>query len=114
MSKTGRQEGIMNLKHLSEKLGLEENEYIEFLHLFIDSSAADLAKLQSAVLHEDKGKAAEIAHSLKGAAMNMGLAEFFEVAEELEDGIHRGLWADVDHFIRKLLDLLATLTRMSQ
>ncbi|MBS3757649.1 MAG: Hpt domain-containing protein [Desulfobacterales bacterium] len=102
----------MNLKHLSDKMGLDENEYIDLLYLFIDTATADLVNLKTAVSNEYMNKAAGIAHSLKGAALNMGLTDFFETAATIEAEIHRGPRADVGQLIHRLTELLADLTRM--
>lgn len=39
----------MNIKESAENLGLEEEEYLELLELFIDTGTTDLVDLQSAV-----------------------------------------------------------------
>ena len=74
----------MNFRKLSENLGMEEDEYMELIELFIETGMADLQKLQVAVNEADLEKAADIAHSVKGAALNLGLMEFFEIAKQIE------------------------------
>ena len=69
---------------MSRKLGLEENEYLELVELFFETSKADLKNLRSAINKKDMEMIAEIAHSLKGAAMNLGLDEFIELAKTIE------------------------------
>ena len=74
----------MNFRKLSENLGMEEDEYMELIELFIETGISDLKKLQIAVEENNAEKAANIAHSFKGAALNMGLTGFFEIAKEME------------------------------
>ena len=69
---------------MSRKLGLEEDEYLELVELFFETSKADLKNLRSAINKKDMEMIAEIAHSLKGAAMNLGLDEFIELAKTIE------------------------------
>jgi histidine phosphotransfer protein HptB len=73
----------MNFKELSKNLGLEEEEYIELFELFVETGMADLNELWVAIDMSNAEKAAHIAHSLKGAALNLGLNEFRELAETI-------------------------------
>jgi len=74
----------LNFKKMSEKLGLEEDEYLELVELFIETSKSDLKNLQSAINNKNIEMIAGIAHSLKGAAMNLGLDYFIELAKSIE------------------------------
>ena len=69
----------MNFRKTFEKLGLEEDEYIELIELFIETSTSDIDKLQSAIVGGDTEKISRLAHSLKGASVNLGLEEFLDV-----------------------------------
>jgi FOG: HPt domain len=75
----------MNFKKLAEDLGLEEEEYMELIELFIDVGMSDLDRLHSAIEEGDSEKAAKAAHSLKGAAGNLGLMELSKTAKEIEE-----------------------------
>jgi len=77
-------EVVLNFKIMSKKLGLEEDEYLELVELFIETSKSDLKNLQSAINNKDMEMIAGIAHSLKGAAMNLGLEEFLGLAKMIE------------------------------
>ena len=74
----------MNIKESAENLGLEEDEYLELVELFIETSKSDLKNLQSAINNKNIEMIAGIAHSLKGAAMNLGLDSFLELAKSIE------------------------------
>ncbi len=80
----------MNIKELAEDLGLEEDEYMELIELFIDRGMSDLNELEAAVGAGDPEKAASAAHSIKGAAGNLGLMEFFGTAKKVEDEARSG------------------------
>jgi len=75
----------MNLGELAENLGLEQEEYLELIELFIKTSMSDLDQLQSAIEEENAKIAANVAHSLNGAARNLGLIELSETAKEIEE-----------------------------
>jgi HPt (histidine-containing phosphotransfer) domain-containing protein len=74
----------MNLKELSEKLEIEEDEFLDLVCLFVETGSSDLNELQSAIGDKDAQKAARAAHSIKGAAVILGLGEIFELAKEME------------------------------
>jgi HPt (histidine-containing phosphotransfer) domain-containing protein len=80
----------LNLNKISKKLGLEENEYLELVELFIETSKSDIKNLQSAINNKNLELIAKIAHSLKGAAMNLGLDYFFELSETIEKTSRNG------------------------
>ena len=75
----------MDIRQLAENLGLEEEEYLELIGLFIETGVSDLNKLQSAIEEGSEEKAVNAAHSIKGAAMNLGLTELSEIAKEIEE-----------------------------
>ena len=80
----------MNFKELAENLGLEEEEYLELIELFIETSMSDLNDLQSATGSGSTEKAADAAHSIKGAAGNLGLMEISEIAGRIEANARNG------------------------
>jgi histidine phosphotransfer protein HptB len=81
---------VLNFKKMSIKLGLEEDEYIELIELFVDTSKSDLKKLRHAITNKNMEMIAGIAHSLKGAAMNLGLDDFIEIAKTIEKTAREG------------------------
>jgi HPt (histidine-containing phosphotransfer) domain-containing protein len=74
----------MNVTELSERLGLEREEFIELAGLFLETSASDLISLQQAVERGIAQQAIGPAHSIKGAANNLGFEDIYEVAEKVE------------------------------
>ena len=74
----------MNLEALAIDFGMEEDELLELVKLFIETSLSDLNRIQSAIDEGDAQKVAMAAHSIKGAAANLGLTEIFEVAKIIE------------------------------
>lgn len=75
----------MNLGELAENLGLEEGEYMELIELFIKTGMSDLDQFQSAIEEGNAEKAADAAHSIKGAAINLDLIEISGTAREIEE-----------------------------
>ena len=75
----------MNIGVLAKNLGLEEDEFLELVELFVETGISDLDKLQSAIVEGNADKAANAAHSLRGAAINLGLVELSEIARKIEE-----------------------------
>ncbi len=74
----------MNLNALAEKIGLEEDEYCELLELFLETGTADVDRLETAFDAGDAQQVARSAHTINGAAGNMGLMNVHEVAKRIE------------------------------
>jgi HPt (histidine-containing phosphotransfer) domain-containing protein len=69
---------------LAERLGLDQEEFIELVELFLDTSGSDLEKLESAIKKNDADTIAKAAHSLKGASGSLGLTDISEIARQVE------------------------------
>jgi len=76
---------MMNCKALAQRLGLEEEEYLELLELFVETTGSNLAKLQGGLDARDSRQVLEAAHTIKGASANLGLAAIAEVAKAVEE-----------------------------
>ena len=84
----------MNVKALAFNLEMEEEEFLDLMKLFLEASVSDLTVLQSALQKRETLKVAMAAHSIKGAAANLGLTEIVELAggieaEARENHLHR-------------------------
>lgn len=74
----------MNFKELGEKIGLEEDEYRELVELFMETGMADYDRLKTAFEAGDAQQVARSAHTIQGAAGNMGIMNVHEVAKRIE------------------------------
>jgi len=102
----------MDVKELADELGLEKNEYLELIELFVEKSMTDLDELQSAVGAEDTEKAASAAHSIKGAAGNLGFMALYEEAKKIEDQALLGSLAGTKESIQALKKDLEEVTAL--
>ena len=84
----------MNFKELGDTLGLEEDEYRDLVALFITTGSADIQALQAALSAGDQDGAVQKAHTIKGAAGNLGLTDIHQTAEHIEQQAVEGKWAD--------------------
>ena len=76
--------GLMNFKDLATRLEMEPGELLEMIELFLEVSASDLNHLQIALEKGEGLQASRAAHSIKGAAVNLGLIEIYELAKKIE------------------------------
>lgn len=92
----------MDVKALSEQIGLEEDEYLEMLDMFVESAGEDLQRLEAALAAGDAPAAHAAAHSLKGASGSLCLEELFEQARAIDDKARAGDLAGVDSLCKNL------------
>ena len=101
----------MDISVIAEDLGLDEKDYLELLDLFLATSRDDLEKLAAAIAAGDCSQGTFAAHSLKGAAGNIGLVEFSNTARYIEDVTRRGSFDGVVEASRVLRNDLERLAR---
>ncbi|HJX31806.1 MAG TPA: Hpt domain-containing protein [Thermodesulfobacteriota bacterium] len=81
----------MNVKELSESLGLEEDEFLDLVDLFVETSASNLTDLAKALETGNAEEVVKASHSLKGAAGNLGFQEIYERAKLIETNACQGI-----------------------
>ena len=75
----------MDFTALAEKLGLEQDEFIELVELFVETGKPQIVELRNAVEGQDGEGIRRIAHSIKGASGNLGLMEISQEARIIEE-----------------------------
>ena len=92
----------MNLKEIGERIGLDEDEYIEMIELFVESGGEDLNKLEAAIKEADAEKAHEASHSIKGSSGSLMLDAVYEIAKSMDDILRIGKFDNVEEMLNKL------------
>jgi len=101
----------MNFVKLADNIGLEKEEFLKLLRLFIETSLYDLGKLQISI---DKGNpqgVVEAAHSIKGAAGNLGFEDMYEVAKDVEMKARENILEGLSEAIRSLHEKLDMISK---
>lgn len=75
----------MDIKAAAESLGLNEEEFSEIVELFIDTAESDIDSLREGFKSGDTERAANAAHSLKGASGTLGFMDIYEIAKKAEE-----------------------------
>lgn len=102
-------EVLMDLKALGESLGLDEDEFIEIVEIFLESAASDIKRLEDAIIAQNSEALSEAAHSLKGSAGNLGFTEISKLSASLEDKARKSEITDLASSIPTLSSLLETI-----
>lgn len=103
----------MNIKELAENLGLEEDEYLEILELFLDTGMVDIDKLRSAIEEGNAEEAAQAAHSLKGASGSLGLMEIYDLAMKSEEEARNNSLDGLAEYVQTLKEQLNSLAEIA-
>ncbi|MFP4445916.1 MAG: Hpt domain-containing protein, partial [Desulfosudaceae bacterium] len=96
----------MDIEALAQMHGLEIEEVCEIVSVFVEATRSDLNKIRTAAAGRNGEAAADAAHSLKGAAGNLGLTEILEAAKALETEFRQNRFSGAEeqlHFLTRQL-----------
>ena len=102
----------MNITQLAGDLELHEEEYRSILELFVEASRSDLAAIKAAIATGDAQSASRAAHSLKGAAANLGLSKMSGTAHEIEEKCRDSKLHEIHEMVLSLEEHCATVERL--
>jgi HPt (histidine-containing phosphotransfer) domain-containing protein len=105
---------FMNFKDLASNLGLDEEEFIELVELFVSTSLGDIARIRKAVRDNNAADAASASHSIKGAAGNMGFDDIFTRARDMEMQAKQGSLDGFDELLSGLESMVKALDSSSE
>jgi len=92
----------MDFKELGSRLGIDEEDFMELVELFVTTSLADIDKIKNGVSENNPADAAAASHSIKGAAGNLGFDDIFEMAKNMEMQAKGGSLENFDTYINDL------------
>lgn len=102
----------MNFKELAENLGLEEDEYLELVELFLDTGKADFQKIESSLANSDADQVMRSAHTIKGAAGNLGFTEISDLAKLIEENAGNDTLEGLDQAVSALRSHFESITAL--
>lgn len=104
----------MDFEQMGARLGLEKEEFMELVDIFVTSAEEDIQKLNEALCIDDSKAVAEAAHSLKGSSGNLGFSAIADLASKIEQGARKNELTDLDSFsgiisgeIEKIKDVIS-------
>lgn len=74
----------MDFQDLAIRLGIDEEDVIELVELFVTTTRDDIEKIKNGLIGNNAQDAAAASHSIKGAAGNLGFDDMAELAKKLE------------------------------
>jgi HPt (histidine-containing phosphotransfer) domain-containing protein len=105
----------MKVSELAEGFDLTPEEFLEILELFLQTSLGHLSHMQAAIQERNLPQMLSSAHSLKGAAGNLGLTEIYEIAREMEKKAASQdlveVWKGMDRVQERLKEMAQTIRR---
>ncbi len=104
----------MNFKDLASNLGLDEEDFIELVELFVTTSLSDIAKIRKAVQDNNAADAAAAAHSIKGASGNLGFEDIFTRARDMEMQARKENLDGFDELVADLESMVKALDSSSE
>jgi len=78
------EETYISLKQMADNVGLDEDEYLSLLTLFVETTVYYLSELKSAIHSGDSKKVYETIHTIRGAAENLGIPHISGIAKTME------------------------------
>lgn len=104
----------MDFEGPASRLGIDKEDFLELVGLFITTTQSDMDKIRRGMKDNAPSDAAAAAHSIKGAAGNLGFDDMAVLAKKMEfrakedrlDGFDA--WTDeMDGLLNRLRDSLS-------
>jgi HPt (histidine-containing phosphotransfer) domain-containing protein len=101
--------GNMDIKALSESIGVDPDTYLELLNMFYERTMEDMEAIEKAIHEGVSEQAAGGAHSIKGSAGNLAIDDIFELAKEMEEKARKNMLGEIPPLMLPLRDKLRAL-----
>ena len=85
----------MDFKAMAANLGIGEAEFLELAELLVTTTLSDLAALEEGLARGTREPVAHAAHSIKGAAGNLGFTDIAAIAAEMETLVTQGAFDSI-------------------
>ncbi len=100
----------MDFKVLWERLGIDQEDFMELVELFVATSLSDIEKIKKGVADNNPADAAAASHSIKGAAGNLGFDDISNKAKDMEMQAKSG---SLENFDAQINDLEKRVNELS-
>ena len=92
----------MNFKTLAESIGFQEIEFLKNVGLFVRDVATDLTEIEVAIGEDNMQRVIKGAHSIKRAAVNLGLMDIYEAAKKMDLYAKKNRIKEAEESIKKI------------
>ena len=104
----------MDIKSLSENIGIDEDTYLIILDKFYERTIEDMDVIETAMDECKSDQAARGAHSIKGSSGNLGLDDIYELAKEMEEKARSNLLEEIPPLMLLLREKIKPVKEMLQ
>lgn len=102
----------MDFEDLASRLGVDKEDFVELVELFITTSRSDMEKIRQGMQGKNASDAASAAHSIKGAAGNLGFEQMADLAKTMEFEGKAGSLDGFDDYLTELETHLKQLEKV--
>ena len=99
----------MDYKDIAARLGIDEEDFIELVELLVTTTLSDIDKIKKGVREGNSQDAAAAAHSIKGAAGNLGFDDIFTLAKDMEMQAKQGSLDNFEAYIKDIEEMVKAL-----
>tara|TARA_B100000614_G_scaffold73920_2_gene66042 strand:- start:1399 stop:1719 length:321 start_codon:yes stop_codon:yes gene_type:complete len=99
----------MDFEELASRIGIDGEDFTELVELFITTTRSDMDKILQAMARDNPSDASAAAHSIKGAAANLGFEAMADLAKNME---YKGKDGSLEGFEDMMADMQAHLTQV--
>ncbi|MCP3871869.1 MAG: Hpt domain-containing protein [Desulfobacteraceae bacterium] len=99
----------MDFKDLASRLGIDDEDFMELVELFVTTSLSDIDKIKKGFQEGNCDDAAAASHSIKGASGNLGFDDIYKLSMEMEMQAKQGSLENFENFISDLESMVTAL-----
>ncbi|MBU1341293.1 MAG: Hpt domain-containing protein [Proteobacteria bacterium] len=89
----------MDFKDLASRLGIDDDDFMELVELFVTTTFSDIDKIKKGVKEGSPQDAAAASHSIKGASGNLGFDEIFNLTRDMEMQAKKGSLENFETYV---------------
>lgn len=102
----------MDFKNLASNLGIDEEDFMELVELFVTTSLGDIEKLKKSLAEKNCPDASAASHSIKGAAANMGFDDIADLSAKMEMQAKQDSLENFESYINDLERMVIALNNV--
>ncbi len=102
----------MDFKDLASNLGIDEEDFMELVELFVTTSLGDIEKIKKSLSEKSCADASAASHSIRGAAANMGFEDIAKLSADMEMQAKQGTLENFDSYVNDLEQMVNALNKV--
>ncbi len=102
----------MDIRLLSESIGIDTDTYLALLNMFYERTVEDMEVIETALRELRPEQAARGAHSIKGSAANLAIEDIYELTKEMEEKARNNVLDAIPSLMVQLREKLKPVKEM--